>query len=582
MAEPVNNNGKPAKTNYVGRLHKAIVQWRKLNKNVNEKNNKMLNAYASGYYKPKLAEGDPHPLNMVDRAVSIWLPYLVGGYPKVVINPKINLQYSPFAAVFQMALNQLLKDMKFATRTLKPVVLNSLFGQGITKTGTKKEGTYNVNGILSDYGSPYCEIVSESSYVADVTAKDREQYEFEGDCYYLPTAQAKEQFSKHADKIIPDFKLYGDQHPKEITNPSKVLYNELHDYSEFIDLWLPKEGVIITIMPPGKGYTKILNTVEYNGPQSGPYDVLFYKQFPESTIPIPPIFSLMELDAAINTLFSKARSQAERLKKLGVGARGSQEDAETVRDAKDGDMLSLTDPASVKELTVGGVVPEIYEFIQFSLGQFSEQGGNLFTTGGRKSQAKTLGQEEMLMTNASRTLNDMSQTVHYFASNIAEKLAFELWNNPTMQIKAIKDLPGGIQIPQMYNQLQQQGKFTDYYLDVEMFSMQKLTPEQKFQKIMQMLTAWVLPTAQMAAQQGQQLNIPEITKQLSTYMDLETSSWFLTENPQQQQQMNAYQQMGMGGGVKSADTRFGSNPADNDNNRLQQINSKTQKMGGEM
>lgn len=577
MAESI----KPAKVNYVGRLHRAINQWRKLTKTVNEKNNKMLNSYASGYYKPKLAEGDPHPLNLIDRAVSIWLPYLVGGYPKIVISPKINLQFSPFANVFQMALNQLLHEMKFSTRTLKPVVLNSLFGQGITKTGTKKEGTYNVNGYLSEYGAPYCEIVSESSYVADVTAKDREQYEFEGDCYYLPTEEAKSQFGKHADKIVPDFKLYGDQHPKEMTNPNKVLYNELHDYSEFIDLWLPKEGVVITIMPPSKGYTKILNTVEYSGPTSGPYDVLYYKQFPESTIPIPPVFSLMELDAAINKLFSKARSQAERIKKMGVGARGSQEDAEAVRDASDGDMLSLTDPASVKELTVGGVVPEIYEFIQFSLGQFSEQGGNLFTTGGRKAQAKTLGQEEMLMTNASRTLNDMSQVVHQFASSIAEKLAFELWNNPTMQIKTIRDLPGGIQIPQVYNQQQQQGKFTDYYLDIEMFSMQKLTPEQKFQKIMQMLTAWVLPTQQAAAQQGQMLNIPEITKELSTYMDLNTESWFLTETPKPIEQ-TPYQQMGMGGGMKSSDQRFGASEADNQNNRLAHINADGGKDTGGM
>lgn len=555
---------KPAKTNYVGRLHKAISACNKMKDITSKKNKKMLSAYASGYYKPKESE-DPHPLNMIDRAVSIWLPYLVGGYPKIVINPKINLQYTPFANVFQMALNQLLKDMKFDIRTLKPVVLNSLFSQGITKTGTKKEGTYNVNGYLSDYGAPYCEVVSDASYVFDIVAKDREQYEFEGDCYYLPTDEAKEQFGKFADKITPDFKLYGDSHPKEITNPNRILYNELHDYSEFIDLWLPKEGVIITIMPSYKGVAKILNTIEYNGPRSGPYDILTYKNFPESTIPIPPIYSLMELDAAINCLYSKARGQAERIKKMGIGSQGSKEDAESVRDAKDGAMLLLTDPASVKELTVGGVVPEIYEFIQFSLGQFSEQGNQTNVTGGRKSMAKTLGQEEMLMANASRGLNDMSQTVHHFASSIAEKLAFELWNNPTMQIKAIKELPGGIQIPQMYNQLQQQGKFTDYYLDIEMFSMQKLTPEQKFQKIMQMLTAWVLPTQQMAASQGQVLNVPAITKELSTYMDLETESWFLTETPQQLQ-TNPYQQMSTG--MKSSDQRFGASEADNMNNKM--------------
>jgi hypothetical protein len=573
------------KVNYVGRLHRAIVACKKMKHSTDKKNLKMLDTYASNYYKNEIGTGDPHPLNLIDRAVSIWLPYLVGGYPKIIISPRINLQFTPFANVFQMSLNQLLRDMKFDNRTLRPAVLNSLFSQGIVKTATDKSGTFRYKGYLSDFGIPYSEIVSDSNYVFDITAKEREQYEFEGDIYYIPTKDAREEFPKYADKITPDFKLYGDKSAKEITNPNHIQYNELKEYSTFIDLWIPREKVVITILPPHKECTKILRTVNHSGPISGPYDILTYKNFPESTVPIPPIYTLMELDTAINCLFSKARNQAERLKKVGIGTSGNTTDFETVRDSKDGDMLLLTNPENVKELTLGGVVPEIYDFIGFSLNQYSEQGGNLFTTGGRKSQAKTLGQEEMLMSNASRTLNDMSQAVHRFASNIAEKLAFELWNNPTMQIKTIRDLPGGIQIPKIYNQLQQEGKFTDYYLNIEMYSMQKLTPEQKLQRIMQILTGWILPTSQLAAQQGQQLNIPVITKELSTYMDLETDSWFLTENPMQNQGMqpNSYQPMGQMGGqnqmstkTKSSDQRFGASQADNQNNKNAQLNAQTQ------
>ncbi len=587
MAKSIRDDNNK-KLNYVGRLHKAITACRKLKHSIDKKNIKMLDAYTSGYYKNEIGVTDPHPINLIDRAVSIWLPYLVGGYPKIIISPRINLQFTPFANVFQMSLNQLLKDMKFDMRTLRPAVLNSLFSQGIVKTATNKTGTLKLKGYEVDYGTPFSEIVSDSNYVFDITAKEREQYEFEGDIYYLPTKEAKEMFPKYADKITPDFKLYGDKSAKEITNPNHIAYNELKEYSMFIDLWIPREKVIITILPPNKGCTKLLRTTNYTGPTSGPYDILSYKHFPESTTPIPPVYGLMELDAAINCLFSKARNQAERLKKVGIGTSGSTTDFEIVRDARDGDMLLLSNPENVKELTLGGVVPEIYEFIGFSLNQYSEQGGNLFTTGGRKSQAKTLGQEELLMSNASRALNDMSQAVHRFASNIAEKLAFELWNNPTMQIKTIRELPGGIQIPKIYNQLQQEGRFTDYYLDIEMYSMQKVTPEQKLQRIMQILTGWILPTAPMAAQQGQQLNVPAITKELSTYMDLNTDSWFLTENPQQNQMtgMGAYQPMGQMGAQsqgsmkpKSSDQRFGASEADNQNNRNAQLNAQTQSKG---
>lgn len=560
------------KVNFVGRLNKAISACKRLKNVTDKKNAKMLRSYASGYYH-KVESKDPHPLNMIDRAVSIWLPFLVGGLPKIIIEPRINLQYKPFAYTFQLALNQWMKNMKFAQRTLEPAVLNSLFGMGIVKTGTHKADVKKLAGYLTEEGRPYAEVVDEQSYVFDITAKDREQYEFEGDEYILPTDEAKEQFSKFADKIKPDFKLYGEkdiEHPKDMVNPDKIPYNELHDYSRFIDLWLPTEKVIITILPPDKGFTKILKTTDYDGPESGPYDCLGYKQFRGSTIPIPPIFSLMELDAAINTLFSKARNQAERLKKIGVYEGGGEEDAKTAKDAKDGDMIGLTNAAAVHDLTLGGVVPEIYQFLGFSLGQFSEQGGNLTVAGGRQAMAGTLGQEEMLMSNASKTLDMMSQKVHYFASSIAEKLAFEMWQNPTIQIATIKKV-AGIALASTYNQLEQEGDFTDYYLDVELFSMQRLSPEMRYQRIMQLLSQWILPTAQMAAAQGQLLNIKEITEDLANYMDVNTEAWFLPSVPKEVQ-MNAYQPMGSSPGI--GDTRFGASEASNLNNKLAQENSR--------
>lgn len=555
---------KPVKVNFVGRLNKAISACKRLKKTTDEKNAKMLRTYASNYYQ-KLDAKDPHPLNMIDRTVSIWLPFLVSANPKIIIEPKINLQFKPFAYTFQLALNQWMKNMKFAKRTLRPAVFNSLFSQGVVKTGTHRADSKKLAGYLTVEGRPYAEVVDEANYVFDITAKDREQYEFEGDEYILPTEEAKELFPKFADQIKPDFKLYGDEHPKQIENPAKVQYNELHDYSAFIDLWLPNEKVIITILPPYKNFAKILKTTSYDGPASGPYDVLGYKYFGGSTIPIPPIFTLMELDAAINKLFAKARNQAERIKKIGAYEAGSEKDAETAKDAKDGDMCGFTNVQAAKEITLGGVVPEIWNFLGFALSQFSEQGGNLSVAGGRKAMAQTLGQERQLLEMASNTLNMMNQDVHFFASSIAEKLAFEMWQNPTLQISAIKKIAGIAEVPVVYNQVQQEGSFIDYYLDVEMFSMQRLSAREMFQSMMQLITGFTLPTMQLSVQQGKIPNIPEIHRQLSNYLNLDTESWFLSEQPQQTQ-LNPYQQLS--GGMKSSDQRFGASQADNANNAL--------------
>lgn len=560
---------------FIKRINKAVAACIRLKSITDKKNNKMLRTYASNYHN-KLISNDPHPMNMIDRAVSIWLPFLVGGNPKIIVEPKINLELKPFAYTFQLALNQWMKNMKFDQRTLEPAVLNSLFSSGIVKTGTAKAEAARLAGYMTVTGKPYAEVVDDVNYVFDITAKDRAQFEFEGDKYILPTDEAREMFPKHADKIKSDFKLYGDEDPKNIENPENIPYNELREHSEFIDLWLPKEKVIITILPPQKGYGKILKTIPYEGPDNGPYDVLGYKHTSGSTIPIPPVFPLMEMDAAINKLYAKAREGAERLKKIGVAEGGNEKDAETAKNAAYGDMCMFQNANAVKELTLGGVVPEIWDFLGFTLNQFAEQGG--ITGLDYRTRAKTLGQEQMLMSNATRILDFMSQKVHYFASSIAEKLAFEMWRNPTLQISSIMKIYGIGEIPVKYSQVEQEGSFLDYYLDIEMYSMQKLNPQERFNKMWQLLTGWVMPTAQISAQQGKIPNIPEITKTLSLYLDVDTESWYLSEQPQQTQ-LNPYQPVG---GVKSADTRFGSNEGDNANNALQAQIAKIGKSTKEM
>ena len=548
-------------SDFVKRLNSAITACRKLKNTTDENNAKMLRTYISNYNK-SMVSNDPHPLNMIDRTVSVWLPFLVGGNPKIIIRPKLNPGLTPFAYVFQLAINEWMKQTKFDQRTLEPAVFNSLFSSGITKTGTARADMKELQGYLTVTGKPYCEVVDSANYVFDITAKDREQYEYEGDFYVLPTDDAKEMFAKHADSIKPDFKLFNENSAKDIMQPENVPYNELREYSEFVDLWLPHEQAIITILPPHKGYNKILKTIPYNGPDSGPYDVLSYKNIPGSTIPIPPIFTLMEMDAAINKLYAKSREGAERLKKIGVFEAGNEKDAETVQSAKYGEMIGLNNAASVKELTLGGVVPEIWDFLGFTLAQFSEQAG--ITGLDYRMKSKTATQDQMLLANSSRGLEFMSGKTHRFAESIGEKLMSEIWQNPTFQISAIKKFAGLDDIPVMYDYLEQEGELLDYQLEVEMYSMQRNSPQETFSKMWQLLTGWVLPTAPMAAQQGKMPNIPAITKDLTTFLDINTDNWYLSETPQRTE-LNPYQTVS---GVKSADTRFGSNTGDNANNAL--------------
>jgi len=175
----------------------------------------MLDQWASNFYAKDKVEG--HLLNLTDRAVSIIVPYLSMNNPKVLVRSKIP-QLRPWAYTTELAINHLMTEIRFAKYCLRPAIFNSMFGMGITKTGIMKAEEVEFNGYLHDIGQIYTDVIDDSDYIGDVSARNRENFEIEGHYYHLPTAYAKEFFrSKHADAIQPTHKLHGDESPDTIS-----------------------------------------------------------------------------------------------------------------------------------------------------------------------------------------------------------------------------------------------------------------------------------------------------------------------------------------------------------------------------
>ncbi len=175
----------------------------------------------------------------------------------------------------------------------------------------------------------------------------------------------------------------------------------------------------------------------------------------------------------------------------------------------------------------------------------------------------------------------MSQKVHCFSANIAEKLLNELLKNPTMQIPVSKKATDTIILNDIYNTYEIPEDF-EYELDIDMFSMQPIPPEQRYQKGLQLLSALVLPTLRQQASQGMQLNVPVLIKEFSKYIGINTDSWFKSAMPTVEEiKAGSYQPAEKFSGV--TDNRLGGNPASNTNNMnnmLVQNNAQTQKRKG--
>jgi hypothetical protein len=564
------------KDSFPVRLQKAVVSWDQYTEPTRKLRRKMHQQYASGWFENKA--GESQPMNLIDRFVNIVCPYLVSQNPRVLIDPKRGINASrSFARTLELALEHLFDEIELSAYTLRPAVLNSMFSMGITKTGIMADSQVEIFGYLHDVGQPFCDNIDYDDYVGDFRARNKQEMEIEGNRFCVPMEYVRDSgLFKNYDNLSYVKEYNAEQtSPEEIAKKHMVPFehrNELRKKVWLTDLWIPDEGIIVTIPPEGQG-NKIMRVVEYDGPEDGPYDLLTYHHFPNSVIPIPPIYNVLNLNNIINRLVTKMNHQASREKKVMLYELSGAEDAETIRNTPDGFTAGVKNVDAFKEVEFGGVAETNFPFVQFLEQQYSIQGGNLYTIGGRESQAETLGQEQMLQANASKQLQDMVLQVHRFTRSITKKLAWYLWSDPYIQIPVIKEL-GEFKLKVEYTPDVREGDFFDYGFDIEPYSMSMMSPETRFQRLMQLVGQVVLPTAQIAATQGSMLNVSELVNECARFLDVRNiDKWWMTGVPQETQ-MNPY--MPEQGAPKSGqgDGRFSSsdNDGSNMNNMLQHMN----------
>lgn len=513
--------GQDVTRNFTQRIQDAARAWTKMNRHLLRKRNLMVRSWVSGYLDDKDVE-TAHTMNLVDRAIGILVPYLAMSNPKIKCEARID-PLKPWAYTTQLAINHLLREIKFAKTVLRPAIFNSMFGAGIIRSGVMKEYESEILGNHLEVGQPYAALVDDEDYIGDVSANTREDFEMEGNYYVMPTERAKEFFGpKHADNITPSFKLHGEQTITDVTKQqvSGSEYHTLRYWTRFMDVYIPDEGTIITLLADDS-YNKKLREVDYDGPEDGPYDFLGYKFAMKNPMPIPPAWGWIDMDTAMNALINKMRNQAERERSVLIyGAEGT-DDAELIQQSRDGGSVRVDDVNNTAERKFGGVNPANYDWVTYIEQQFSIQGGNLYQLGGRGQQANTLGQEQMLMTNASRIVDDMEQAVYDIAESVIRKLCWHVWTDPLIQIPVIKRIEGAGSVDVLFDSYAKEGDFYDFNFKIQPYSMQRFNPGLQSQKLQQFLTGWLIPILPLAYQQGNKINIDATTRKIAEYMQLD-------------------------------------------------------------
>jgi hypothetical protein len=119
------------------------------------------------------------------------------------------------------------------------------------------------------------------------------------------------------------------------------------------ELYLPEHGRIITLAETGP-QPVILRNEEYFGPDEGPYTLWGLTSVPGELLPLSPLVALWDEFLELQQHAADMADSAATHKKIGIGPTGADEDAKTIRDAKNGGMYLVNNPDQIHDFEIGG------------------------------------------------------------------------------------------------------------------------------------------------------------------------------------------------------------------------------------
>ena len=489
---------------HLTKLRRAVDYSRRQLQPFRQQRYEVIRQYVGFHYSDDGAS-DRVPVNLLELAINIYTQQMAARIPQVLVSTSFR-QLKPSAANFELALNHLLKEIKFG-ETTRMAVVDALFSLGIIKTGLERRSSVEIDGYLHDVGQPFADMISLDNWVHDTTATRLDQCQFMGDRYRLPLELVKESKAfKNTDSLQATVKTAynedGDSKAESLSHGAQVDPDEYKEHVELWDIWLPLENLLITI--PAEGEGKPLRVIDWDGPETGPYHLLSFSPVPGNIMPLAPSGLWMDLHDLANRLFRKLGRQAERQKTvLGIQS-GAEDDGNRIIKANDGETLRMDNPDRAREYRFGGIDQPSLAFLLQVKDLFVYLGGNLDSLGGLSPMADTLGQDQLLAQNASKRVADMQDRVIAFTKEVIGALGFYLWTDPLINLPLTKRVPGmeELSIPVTFDAESREGDFLDYNIEIEPYSMQHQSPQMKLQTLVQVFQQFIAPFAPMMAEQG--------------------------------------------------------------------------------
>jgi hypothetical protein len=500
---------------FIKRLHDQIAMAEKEMETFREQNKARQSLYSGHGYGTNAEEVDT-PLNVYNLALRIYQRRLISGDPRVNVRSR-SPESRTEAYELSLACEQVFREINLKD-TMKEVVHQGLESVGIVKVAVTPKGMKEATGFLHDADLPFCDPVLLENFAYDTNAKRWEQIDWCGDRYRLPlddllnnpmwdqeivaTMDTKESRQDEDLRQSPD-----EESVQRMGVRDSVFRDDLRQYVTVWDIWLPREGLLITI-PDGKGQP--LRVVQWEGPENGPYHLLCFDPIPGNIMPVSPGSHLESLAKLLNRAIRKLGNQLDRQKTNPTitPAAANSGDDKTIQDCQDGDVLQLMDPKNTGEIRSGGIDQQSYAFTQGLISLFSWLGGNLDSLGGLASNAGTATQQELEVAGSNGLIDELSDKFTGFLQRV---------------MTDFKRLEGtDWEVPVNWGPERRTREFFLFEFDVDTFSIRNRTPEERLRAIMDLVPrAMQIAQAKMLfAQVGDEFDTEAMWRLITRYTGL--------------------------------------------------------------
>lgn len=467
-------------------------------------------------------------LNLSKQAVSAYMTLLASNRPRVLLSTA-NDELKPFARHYQLAMNVLLEKIEIE-KVISQWVRDAFFWMGIVKAHMGDSGeVISEEDVTADAGMPFASNVALDDFFFDTSAAKWSECKYAGDMYRMPLEllQDSDIYSGDALKdLVPSTKYQTGERLAELSMGVEAQKSEIEDMVDVCDIWLPREGVIRTYVVEDRRNLRLkeghIAEMEWEGKELGPYHLLHFDEVTDNIMPCSTAADIQPLERLINNLYRKNARKASRQKDTPIYTPSGEQTARKLRNASDGEWISVTDPREVNVIKHGGIDGNLHGFMLNSMELFDRMAGNLQAMLGLGPSSGTVGQERLIQQAGSRREGQLQNAVVAATVKLVKDLGMLLWKDAFTEIPAQDSLDAlpDIKFNSNWSPDHRDGQFRDYKFEVDVYSMQYQTPSSRVQSINQLLQSIYIPLMPAIQQQGGSIDLSKLAEMHSEMLNL--------------------------------------------------------------